>query len=244
MAAGSRGLPTTSGKQSVESSPRWPWARRSTAPPAPAEPTTLAPSTCELELCDVVPFEAVEQTAPRSADPDDNELWERWLRMGAFVGLLLLQYVVTRMIAQAGLPSDGRRVWLGGDLAGATLVPAYHAHRVQTLTLHAQRTWGISWRVAWQSGGWWASTAHGAGPGSAPRLSVHSPSCSSLSPPLQSSAPSAWRPGCKSAWPMCTPGVRLHGASSQWAQQRAAQCCSGTWCSHAKRSRAAPLPPT
>ncbi len=46
------------------------------------------------------------------------ELW-RALRMGALLLLLFAGYCVTRLITRLGLPSDGRRSWRAGDVAGA-----------------------------------------------------------------------------------------------------------------------------
>jgi hypothetical protein len=54
--------------------------------------------------------------APRGGD--SSEL-PRLLRMSGFLLVLFIGYCVTRGIAQLGLPSDGRRVWLAGDFAGA-----------------------------------------------------------------------------------------------------------------------------
>jgi hypothetical protein len=55
---------------------------------------------------------------PAQRAADSNELL-RLLRMSVFLLTLFIGYCVTRGIAQLGLPSDGRRVWLAGDFAGA-----------------------------------------------------------------------------------------------------------------------------
>jgi hypothetical protein len=43
----------------------------------------------------------------------------RILRVAAFLLLLFAGYCVTRLVTRTGLPSDGRRPWLAGDIAGA-----------------------------------------------------------------------------------------------------------------------------
>ncbi len=142
-------LPTASTR--VQMPPRW-FARWSASPAVSPASVTLAPSQCELEACEL-------RFTPRGvkleAEAEADDTLDRALRMGAFVALLLVQYIMTRLIAQGGLPSDARRVWQGGDVAGAC-----HLHRTcASSRLHSSLTlprrgsrpgpFARGWRRAW-----------------------------------------------------------------------------------------------